>query len=141
MRHFGVRFELAVLLGLVALFDIVYSVFVLTGVVQLSSGLLQGTPFVDFTVPMLLLAIVVGGSSLLAAAMVFIRREWSVFLAAVAGLVMIAWEITEVAMVQQFSWLEVFFVAVGLVVIGLASYLWMTEYRSHHFPTRHVSHA
>jgi CHASE2 domain-containing sensor protein len=141
MKHFGVRYELAVLLGLVAVFDLVYSVFVLTGVVQLSAGLLQGTPFVDFTVPMLLLAIVVGGSALLAAATVFIQHEWSVFLAAVAGLMMIAWVITEAVMVQQFAWFEGVFVAIGLVVIGLASYLWTTEYRSHHFPTRHVSHA
>jgi fumarate reductase subunit C len=91
MKHFGVRYELAVLLGLVAVFDIVFSVLVLSGVVQLSSGLLQGTPFVDFTVPMLLLAIVVGGSTVLAAATVFIQHEWSVVSAALAGLVMIAW--------------------------------------------------
>jgi len=141
MKNQVVRVALAIPLALIALFDIVYSVAVLTGAVQLSPGLLQGTPFSDFTIPMLLLAIVVGGSALLAAATVFIRREWAVLVSALAGFIMIAWEVTEVTMVQQFSWFEVLFTAIGLVVIGLASYLWITEYRSHHFPTRHVSHA
>lgn len=141
MKNQGVRVALAIPLALVALFDIVYSVAVLTGAVQLSSGLLQGTPFSDFTVPMLLLAIVVGGSALLAAATVFIRREWAVFVSAVAGIIMIVWEVVEVAMVQQFSWLEVLFTAIGLLVIGLASYLWMTEYRGHHLHSGHISHA
>ena len=89
---------------------------------------------------MLLLAIVVGGSSLLAAATVFIRREWSVLLAAAAGLIMVGWEVIEIAMVKQFSWFEVLFIAIGLAVLGLASYLWMTEYRIQHFPTEPVSH-
>lgn len=44
-------------------------------------------------------------------------------------------------MVQQLSWLEVLFTAIGLVVIGLASYLWMTEYRGQHFHGGHISHA
>jgi hypothetical protein len=99
------------------------------------------TPFTNYTIPMLLLAIVVGGSSLLAAAIVFIQREWAVLLSVLAGLIMIAWEVIELAMIPQFSWMQPLFTALGLVVFGLASYLWMTEYREQHFPTRHVSHA
>jgi hypothetical protein len=69
------------------------------------------------------------------------RHAWSVFLAAAAGLIMIAWEVTELAVVQQFSWLQPIFIAIGLVVIALAAYLWTTEFRVHQLPTRHVSHA
>jgi hypothetical protein len=49
--------------------------------------------------------------------------------------------IAEAVMVYHFSWLEGVFVAVGLLVIGLASYLWTTEYGSQHLPARHVRHA
>jgi hypothetical protein len=140
MKHHVVRSVLTILLAVVALFDIGEGILVLTGVCAPDIKF-QGTPFPDTTVPMLLLAIVVGGSSLLAAATVFIRRTWSVFLAAVAGIIMIAWEVTELAVVQQFSGLQPFFMAIGLVVIALAAYLWMTEFRGQYLPTRHVSHA
>ncbi len=141
MNHNVVRGVLATLLGAVAVFDIVYGILVLTSVITLTPVQFQGTPFTDATIPMLLLAIVVGGSSLIAAATVYIRHAWSLFLAAAAGLIMIAWEVTELAMVQQFAWLQPIFMAIGVAVIALAGYLWMTEFRPQQFPTRHVSHA
>jgi hypothetical protein len=141
MRHNVVRSVLTALLGAVAVFDIVYGILVLTSVITLTPVEFQGTPFTDATVPMLLLAIVVGGSSLLAAATVFIRHAWSLFLAAAAGVIMIAWEVTEIAMVQQFAWLQPIFMAVGVAVIALAAYLWTTEFRPQQFPSRPVSHA
>jgi hypothetical protein len=90
---------------------------------------------------MFLLAIVGGGSSFLAAVCVFLRREWSVLLSAVAGLIMASWEVVEVALFQQFSWLHGLFMVIGLAVFGLATSLWMTEYRGHHFLGGHVSRA
>ena len=141
MNHNVVRGVLTTLLGAVAVFDIVYGILVLTSVITLTPVQFQGTPFTDATIPMLLLAIVVGGSSLIAAATVFLRHAWSLFLAAAAGLIMIAWEVTELAMVQQFAWLQPIFMAIGVAVIALAAYLWMTEFRPQQFPTRHVSHA
>ncbi len=140
MKHKVVRGVLTILLAAVAVFDIAGCILVLTGVCT-PAVKYQGTLFTDTTVPMLLLAIVVGGSSLLAAATVFIRHAWSVFLAAAAGLIMIAWEVTEIAVVQQFSGLQPFFMAIGLAVIALAAYLWTTEFRVPQLPTRHVSHA
>lgn len=76
-----------------------------------------------------------------AGATVFIRHAWAVIVSAVAGLIMIAWEVVEIAMVQQFSWFEALFIAIGLWIIGLASYLWATEYRGHRFQGGHISHA
>lgn len=140
MKHNVVRSVLTTLLAVVAVFDIAYGILVLTGV-YLPAVNFQGTLFTDATVPMLLVAIVVGGSSLLAAATVFIRHAWSVLLAAAAGLIMIAWEVIEIAVVQQFSWLQPIFMAIGLAVISLAAYLWTTEFRVQQLPTRPVSHA
>lgn len=128
MKHNGVRSVLMVLLAAVAVFDLTEGILVLTSVCAPDVNF-QGTLFADATVPMLLLALVVGGGSLLAAATVFIRHAWSVLLTAVAGLIIIVWEVAEIVVVQQSSWLQAIFTAMGLAVIALAEYLWTTEFR------------
>jgi hypothetical protein len=110
---------------------------------------LAGTPFNDYTIPGLVLVIVVGGTALLAAATVFIHREWAVLVSVLAGLLMVGFEVVEVVTIEskvgnalpmvlgaQLVW----FVA-GLAVFGLAGFLWMRDYRSQHFHLRHASHA
>jgi hypothetical protein len=132
MKHNVVRSVLTILLAGVAVFDIVQGVLVLTGV-RTPAVHYQGTLFTDATIPMLLVAIVVGGSSLLAAATVFTRHAWSLFLAAAAGLIMIGWELTQIMVVQQFSSI---FVYIGLAVIVLAEYLWTTEFSGQQLPAK-----
>ena len=86
---------------------------------------------------------------LLAAATVFVQREWAVLLSAAMGLVMIGFEIFEVFIVDRYTDAIIpstlaqqgLMSGLGLVIFGLASYLWMSEYRQHHFPTSPVSHA
>ncbi len=110
---------------------------------------LQGTPFSDYTIPGLVLTFVVGGGMLLAAATLFLRQEWVVLLSAAMGLIMIGWEIVEVAIIDRYEQAvvpstvvqQVLFSGLGLAIFGLAASLWMTEYRSHHFQPRRVSHA
>jgi hypothetical protein len=130
MRHEVLRSVLTILLAAVAVFDIAEAMPVLTGV-RTPAAHHQSTLFADATIPMLLVAIVVGGSSLLAAATVFVRHAWTVFLAAAAGLIMIAWELVEIALVQQFSSI---FVYIGLAVIAIAQYLWTTEVSGQQLP-------
>jgi hypothetical protein len=110
---------------------------------------LQGSLFVDYTVPALSLMVIVGGSMLFAAATILTGREIGVLASAFAGLAMMIFEIVEVAVVDRMGGselviavvLQAFYFALGLAIFVLSSFLWMTEYRSHHFPTRHVSHA
>jgi hypothetical protein len=129
MKHNVVRSVLTILLAAAAVFGFANCVPVIT-------RLCQGAPFTSATVPMLLLPMVVFVSSLLAAATVFIRHAWSVFLAAAAGLIMIAWSVfLAAAAVQQSSWLQWIFTAIGLAVIALAEYLWTTEFRAKPLPT------
>jgi hypothetical protein len=78
--------------------------------------------------------IVVGASSLIAAAMVFVRHPWSLLLAIVAGLILIGSELLAIAVVGQFTAIVVI---IGLAVIALAEYLWTTEARPQQRPTRH----
>src|SRR5215217_6338721 len=130
MKHNVVRSVLTILLAGVAVFDIAKGVLVLTGVLALPVDY-HGTLFTDATIPMLLVAIVVGGSSLLAAATVFTRHSWSVFLAAAAGLIMVAWELIQIVVVGLFSSIIVY---IGLAVISLAEYLWTTEFSGQQLP-------
>ncbi len=58
-------------------------------------------------------------------------------------------EIVEVVVIDRSagSWLslalslQVFYFALGLAIFVLAAMLWMTEFRSEHFPAKHISHA
>jgi|tagenome__1003787_1003787.scaffolds.fasta_scaffold20976073_3 hypothetical protein len=125
-----VRSVLTILLAAVALFYINEGSMVLMGVRGPPVNY-HGTLFTDATVPMLLVTIVVGGSSLLSAATLFLRHEWSVFLAASAGFIIIAWELTQIALVQQSSSIMVY---IGLAVIAMAEYLWTTEFSGRQLP-------
>jgi hypothetical protein len=130
MNHKVVRSVLTILLAAVAVFYMNEGTLVLMGV-RAPPVNYHGTLFTDATVPVLLVTIVVGGSSLLAAATLFLRHEWSVFLAASAGFIIIAWELTQIAVVQQFSSI---FVYIGLAIIALAEYLWTTEFSGRQLP-------
>src|SRR5947209_17375814 len=151
MKHKGIRIALAVIEVLIGLGAIGGGVAMLAGAFDQWLPLiwLQGTPFSDYTIPGLVLLIVVGGGMLLAAATQFIQREWAVLFSMGMGLVMLGWIAVEVAVIDRYAEAvvpstvvqQVLFPVLGLVMIGLAAYLWKTEYRGHSFLTRHGSHA
>ena len=110
---------------------------------------LAGTPFGDYTIPGLALAIVVGGSALLAAATVFIHREWALLVLLVAGLMMDGYLMVEIVSIDSKLGnalptslaVQLFYFVLGAVFIGLAGFLWMREYRSsRHFHLGHAAH-
>ena len=89
--------------------------------------------------PALILAIGVGESSLLAAATIFIGREIGVLASVSAGLILAGYIVVEVVMLkQEVSWIESLYFGLGLVISGLAAYLWMVEHRPHRFQTRQM---
>jgi hypothetical protein len=110
---------------------------------------LAGTPFSDYIIPGLILVFVVGGSALLAAATVFIEREWALLISMLAGLIMAGYEVVEAISLDSkignalptVLGLQLFYFVLGMAVFGLAGSLWMREYRSQHFHLRHASHA
>ena len=65
--------------------------------------------------------LVTGGAGFIGSNMVdeLVRRGHRVT-GTVAGLLLIAWLVVEVAVIQEFSWLQVAFVAVGVAVLLLA---------------------
>ena len=42
---------------------------------------------------------------------------------------------------QGISWTLGLYFGCGLLISGLATYLWMAEHRRHHLQIRHISHA
>lgn len=151
MRHQGIRTALLIIEACIGLGAIGGGIAILTGAFArwLPVTFLQGTPFSDYTIPGLVLLIVVGGAMLLAAATQFIQRAWAVLLSAAMGLVMLGWELVEIVIIDRNKQAVVpstviqqaLFSVLGIVIFGLAASLWMTEYRGQHVPTRHASHA
>ena len=151
MKHKALRTMLVVIETLVGLGALAGGIAILTGAFDqwLPLAWLQGTPFSGYTIPGLILLIVIGGGMLVAAATVFVQHEWAVLLSAAMGLVMIGFEIFEVVIIDRYADAiipstiaqQALMAGLGLVIFGLASYLWMSEYRQHHFPTGPVSHA
>ena len=151
MKHKVIRIMLAVIEAIVGLGAIGGGIAILTGAFDqwLPLAWLQGIPFSDYTIPGLILLIVIGGGMLVAAATIFTQHEWAVLFSAAMGLVMIGFEIFEVVIIDRYADAvipstiaqQALMSGLGLVIFGLASYLWMSEYRQHHFPTSPVSHA
>ena len=64
-----------------------------TGSIPVPLDWLAGSPFVDYTIPGLALAVIVGGSMLLAAATILTRHDVGVLASGFAGLAMMIFEI------------------------------------------------
>ncbi|OLB41304.1 MAG: hypothetical protein AUH05_08565 [Ktedonobacter sp. 13_2_20CM_53_11] len=154
MRHKLVRIAIGVPEAFIALSAIGGGIVLLAGTYQngvlIEAGgrgqfplaWLQNTPFSDYTIPALVLAIGVGGSSLLAAVTIFTGHEVSVLASVVAGPVMAGYVVVEVVMLKQgISWIEDLYFGLGPLISGLATYLWMAEDRRYHLQIRHISHA
>jgi hypothetical protein len=151
MKHKLVCIAIGVLEALIALSAIGGGIVLLAGTYQdgvlIEAGgrgqfpleWLHNTPFSDYTIPVLILAIGVGGSSLLAAVTIFTGREIGLLASVSEGLILAGYIVVEVVMLKQgVSWIEGLYLGLGLLISGLATSLWMVEHRPHHFQTRQM---
>jgi hypothetical protein len=97
------------------------------GFMNIPTTVLSGTPFADFTVPALLLGFVVGGSALVASLTAAFAPRWFAPASAAAGSITVGWLIVEIGMIGLGSWAQIAYLAVGLLMIGLAALLWRAE--------------
>lgn len=153
MKHKIIRITLVAVEAFIGLSAIFGGIALLTGAFNFDQWIpvswLQGTPFSDYTIPGLLLLIVVGGGMLLAATTVFVKRKWAMLLSAAMGLVMIGFEVVEVAIIDRYAQAvvpptivqQILISTLGLLIFGLAGSLWMSEYRGHRILNSHISHA
>jgi hypothetical protein len=120
------RLAVGLLAGLVALTSIGGGIAMLLGAEagRFPLAWLSGTPFSDYTIPALLLVIVVGGSALAASVFALRSHPLARVAALLAGLILIGYIVGEVLLLKQEppgpTWMEIFYFALGLLMCFLA---------------------
>jgi hypothetical protein len=92
----------------------------LTGARGVPTEWLAGTPFGDYTVPSVILFVIVGGSFLVATVAVFRRARIARASALVAGAVVLVWIAVQVTMIGYVSWMQPATAIGGLLILLLA---------------------
>ena len=93
---------------------------VLKGLLPFPEVWLQGTPFHSYLVPGLILGVVVGGSQFAAVYFLFRHESLNRIASLIAGLVLIGWMIGELALIGFQAPIQVWFVTLGLLEVGLS---------------------
>ena len=129
MKYKGLRIVIGVLTGFIALTAIGGGIALLTGAEanRFPAEWLEGTPFKDYTIPALLLAIAVGGSSLVACVTILRGQNAGTPASMLAGLIMMGYIVVEVLILKQAppgpTPIEIMYFGLGLAVFLLAVYV------------------
>ena len=86
----------------------------------MSESLLSGTPFKNFLVPGVVLALIVGGTNLAAVVLNLMRNKNRYNWAIVAGVMICGWIIIQMIMISAFSWFQLLYLVIGIFTILLA---------------------
>jgi hypothetical protein len=121
-RSSSIRYALGGLLLFGALNAFAGGYYGLSGAPGVPVEWLEGSPFSDYTIPSLILFIVVGGSLLIASVAVFARFHIGRTSALTAGTILLIWIAVQVAMIGYVSWMQPATTVGGLLVLLLA---WM----------------
>jgi hypothetical protein len=129
----GVRIVIGLLTGFIALTAIGGGIALLTGAEanRFPIEWLEGTPFKDYTIPALVLAIAVGGSSLVACVTTIAGRNVGTLASMLAGLIMMGYVVVEALILKQVppgpTPIEYLYFGLGLAIFLLAAYIWFAE--------------
>ena len=118
-RHNLIRYVLGALLVFVALNAFAGGFYGMSGAEGVPIEWLSGTPFHDYFIPSLILFVVVGGSSLVAAIAVFLRLRFARLLALDAVVTLFAWLAVQLVIIGYVSWMQPTTATVGLLVLIL----------------------
>jgi hypothetical protein len=81
---------------------------------------LAKTPFQSYFFPSLILALIVGGSSLLSAFFVITKNAHAKSASLIAGGILFVWIVVQVAMIGYVSWLQPAMAATAVMIVVLA---------------------
>lgn len=127
MKDKAIRLLLILLTSFIALTAIGGGVAILTEVDKFPLEWLYETPFTTYTIPALILACIVGGSSLLASVSLVRRQKDGTKMASLAGFIMIGYISIEVLILKQESMgptaIEILYFALGLLIVVLVAFL------------------
>jgi hypothetical protein len=135
-KHVDQRGAHKALLGLdlfLGVTEVAGGIAILAGAISFPSEWLRGSPFSTYTAPGLVL-LLVGVAALAAAGLVLRRHSWALAASLASGLLIMGFEIVEVAVVVRqagpagFSWLQPAYFALGLLLALLAAWLRANEH-------------
>jgi hypothetical protein len=118
-RWFTTRAALGVATGFLGLTAVAGGIGILLGRMGLSDEDLAGSPFDSYLIPGLALLIVVGGAALLATLALLRRHPLAAPAAVVAGSTIVVFEVVQATVIGLHP-LQVFYAALGLLIIALA---------------------
>lgn len=133
MSNRPLRIALVLLTGFIALTAIGGGIALLVGLEDSRFPLdwLRGTPFPDYTIPALILAIGVGGSALVASILVLRRHRRRFLASVVAGVIMMGYIFVEALILQQDppgpTSTEIVYFALGALIVVLTGYCWSVK--------------
>lgn len=84
---------------------------------QLQAGLLEGTPFNDFRLPGLILALLVGGINALAVFFNLQRHRRRYQWAMAGGFILCGWVTGQWLLLNQLHWLQFLYFGIGILII------------------------
>ena len=97
---------------------------------SMPKAMLSDTPFTTFVIPGLILALVVGGTQVVATILLLARRESAMAWSAVAGFGMLIWIITEIGIIHTLMWAQMTYLVSALLqlvlvfaLLGIVSWL------------------
>ena len=115
----AVRYSLGSLLAFGALNAIGGGYYGLSGAEGVPTEWLEGSPFSDYFIPSLILLVVVGGSFVIAAIVVFAGLRIARVASLAAGLVVLGWLVAQVAIIGYVSWMQPTTAVAGVLVLLL----------------------
>jgi len=96
--------------------------------------MLQGSMFKDFTIPGLALAVIVGGSALFAAILLFRKSKFDTMAAATAGIIIMFFEFVEILIIGSPAgparFMQIFYFGLGTAVMVASLGTWFLDLSS-----------
>lgn len=86
---------------------------------QLSTALLNGTPFHSFLVPGVILAVIVGGTNLVAAVFNILSHPFRYSWAMASSIVLIGWILVQMLLINTLHWLQFVYLFIAIMMLLL----------------------
>lgn len=88
--------------------------------INLPLGLLEATPFKDYRIPGILLAFVIGGSSIIALVLQLRKNKTQYNWCVLAGVLLTAWILVQMLLIRTVDILHIVFITIGVFITLIA---------------------
>ncbi|MBS1919514.1 MAG: hypothetical protein JST17_04595 [Bacteroidetes bacterium] len=118
-----IRYTLGFLLALLSLNAFAGGYYGIAGAENVPLEWLEGSPFSSYFIPSLILLVCVGGSSLFACIVVFMRHRIATKASCICGMITLLWLTVQIAIIGYVSWMQPVTVIGALIILFLSSKL------------------